>query len=287
MIDDMRTTPQQHVPPTLVLAGRWLLLVPEALALAVLLLVYVATGQSTVVALLIIGVAMFFSVRIAALYLARSAFEQARAGEAEILAGLAATMQPLSADALALRGALASARQDPETAEHLIRKAIDLLPGQPAYHGALSSVLLDLGRPVEAAVAARTMLALDPNSALGHLYLAEASHELGSSAQAIETYLRNGTELARNPAEQAALQCALIGHLFEQQRFAEASLLIHSVEALLTTCPQIRQAELRFQIATLLAAHGQHERARTFYQDIEELDPHGRYTPAAWRAARS
>lgn len=266
--------------------GRMLLLVPEAVLIAVLICLYVAVGQPPLLALLAALLVVSFIARTIALHWASLAVAAARYQEADALVHLALLLYPWSADALALRGALALATGKAEAAETALRRAIALLPDRAPFYAALSSALLELGRPVEAAAAARQALRLDAPCALAYLYLAEAERVYGAAADLIEERLRSGLAVAVVPEATAALHCALASHLLSEKRLSEAALALHSAEALLAHCSLPRQAEIRFFLGELLAEHGQTERARECYRNVEELDPQGRYAAAAWRGAR-
>ncbi len=147
----------------LILVGRALLLAPEAALLAALLCIYMAS-HAPGVALLIVLLIIAFMVRAAALHLARAAIERGRAGDAAALLKVALAIYPCSADALAMEGILALRSGAPALAEARLRRAIALLPGQAAFHAALSGALLELGRPAQAAQAAQAALALDRRS---------------------------------------------------------------------------------------------------------------------------
>jgi tetratricopeptide (TPR) repeat protein len=266
--------------------GRVLLLVPEAPLIAALVCLYLGLAEPPVLGLIIALLIVSFMVRTIALHLARMAIEAGRFHEADALIQVALVLYPWSADALALRGALALATEAPAAAESALRQAIALLPGQSTFHGALSSALLALGRPTDAATAARQAVALNERNALAHLYLAEAEQALGASALAVEDRIRAGLAVAATPAVEAALRCALAGHLLADHRPAEATLTLHSAEVLLSRCPASHQIELRFRLGELLNAQGYTERAQEHFRSVEALDRHGRYAAAAWRASR-
>lgn len=263
----------------------WLLLVPEAALLAALLALYPVLGKPLAIAILAALLITIFVVRALALHFARLMIEVGRYRDAGALLGIALILYPWSADAIAMSGALALSKRKPEEAEEKLQHAIRLLPTQPSFHIALSSALLELGRAGEAAKAARHALSLDHSSAQAYLYLAEAERVRGALPHAIEEYLRTGLSIVQRPELCAALQCALAHHLIAEHRFAEASLVLRGVEALLSICPPQRQAELRYHLGELFTAQGQIERAREHFQGVEALDPHGRYATAAWRAA--
>jgi Flp pilus assembly protein TadD len=266
--------------------GRRLLLVPEAVLLVALVAVYLAMREPPVLGLLIALLILGFMIRMAALHLGRAALEQDRRAAADALITVALALYPWSADALALQGVFALTGGLPMIAEARLRQAIGLLPGQAPFHALLSAALLDLGRSVEAAEAARRSLALDRRCAVAYLYLAEAERSLGAAALLVEDRLRAGLAEAATPADEAALRCALAGHLIAEQRIAEATLTLYGAEALLPRCSTSRQVALRFRLGELLIAQGQVERAHEHFRGVEALDPQGRYAAAAWRSAR-
>lgn len=274
-------------PGVLTWAGWVLVLVPEAPLIATLVCVYLLLDSPPLLGLIIAALIISFIVRTAALHLARAALESARYREADALALVALTLYPWSADALALRGALALATGAPADAEQALVRAIRLLPGQPSFYAALSSALLELGRPVEAAEAARQALALNRRDALAHLYLAEAARALVASPHEVEDRLREGLTVAALPDAEATLRCALAAHLIGEHRMAEAALTLQGAEALLPRCQAARQVALRLRLGELLAALGQHERAQEHFRSVAALDPHGRYAAMACRAGRT
>ena len=273
------------LPPTLPACLSWFLLVPEIALLTVLLCCYLSIGRPLLLAALTIGVVISFAIRITCLHLARSALDAGR-DEAGALLRLAHLLHPWSADTYALTGLLALSNDAPREAEQLFRQAIQLLPGQAVLYAALSNALLASGQPAPAAAAARQACLLNPGYALAYLYLAEAERACGASSYAIEDRLREGLGMTQDVTMMAALQCALVEHLLREQRIAEATLLLHSVELHLQRCPASRQLELRFQLGKVLASQGMVDQARQHFQGVEGLDPHGRYVTATWWSAR-
>ena len=278
--------PTDHRSRALLWLGRTALLVPEAPLITALVCVDLVVGQPPLIGLLVALLIVGFMMRTAALHLARAAMEHGRPREAGALIQVALAIYPCSADALALQGVLALNSGQPDLAVTRLRRAITLLPGQPSFHAALSGALLELGHPVEAAEAARVALALSDRCAVAYLHLADAERALGVSALAVEDRLRAGLAVSTTPAAEAALRCALAGHLLGEQRIAEATLTLCGAEALLPRCPVSSQAALRFRLGELLVVQGQIERAREHFSGVEALDPYGHYAAAAWRAAR-
>lgn len=287
----MTSNVEAHIPIQPPLRGfvpviQQLLLVPEGIIIALLLLVHLASGGSSVTIILAAVFIMSFITRTVALHLARTAIEMVHYRQATWLIRLSLLLHPWSADTLALRGALALAKGSLSEAETSLQRSVTLLFNQPASHAALSSAYLESGRPHEAARAARQSLVLNDHYALAYLYLAEAERAQGASSYVVEEHLRSGVAAAHRITDTAALQCALARHLLNEQRIAEATLVLHSAEKLLPRCSISRQAELCFHLGELLIAQGQAERAREYFRGVENLDPQGRYAAAAWRASR-
>ena len=145
--------------------------------------------------------------------------------------------------------------------------------------------LLELGQPTEALDMAEAALARDKRCTVAHLHLAEAARACGALPEVVEDRLRAGLTAAASPAAEATIRCALAAHLLDQQRIAEAMLVLHGAEALLPRCPAPSQAMLRIQLGEVLIAQGQIERAQEYLQSAAALDPHGRYATVAWRVA--
>lgn len=278
---------EEWLPTGMIYVSRSLMLMPEAGAIAAFICLYLVLGHPPLLALLAALLAVSFMARAAALHLAGLALDGAHYREADALSQLALLLYPWSADALALRGALALAIGESEAAEVSLRRAIALLPGRASFHAALSGALLDQGCPGEAAAVAREAVRLDQRYGLAHLYLAEAERVYGATPELIEDRLRAGLAVTTAPEITAALQCALAGHLLAQRRVAEATLALRSAETLLMRCSTARSAQVRFHLGQLLAEQGQIEEAREHFRGAEVLDPESRYAAATWRGARS
>ncbi|HWQ15068.1 MAG TPA: tetratricopeptide repeat protein [Roseiflexaceae bacterium] len=242
--------------------GRLALLVPEAPLLLLLGGGSLALGGSPLLGALAPVLALSFSVRAVALFLARWLLLAARYRDADALARVALAIHPWSADALALRGVLALASGEPAEAERQLRRSARLLPGRAAVYAALSGALLELGRPTEAAAAARQALELNGGCAAAYLHLAEAEQHGGALPSAVEDWLRAGLAAAPDPETETTLRCALAWHLVGQGRGAEARLATAGVEATLPRCTKAHQSHLRVRLCELLVAQGQTERAR-------------------------
>jgi tetratricopeptide (TPR) repeat protein len=193
-----------------------LLLVPEALLVALLLCVYWAIGEPPLAGLAVTLLIISFITRLLALVGARWSYNAGRYREANALAQISLALYPWSPDGLALFGVIALANNQPAQAEAALRRAIEFLPKRANTHAALSGALLELGRPSEAAEAAQVALLLMPGCAIAHLYLAEAQRMRGVPAQDIEEQLRAGLQCASAPESEAALRCALGAHLLAE-----------------------------------------------------------------------
>jgi tetratricopeptide (TPR) repeat protein len=247
-------------------AGRKLLLVPEAVAIIGLTGVALMGKGGTAAGLAIAGLTCYFVIRVAAMYLAQAALASARYREAASLAGLAHAMHPWSADALALRGVIALTTGSVGAAIEMLRAAIQLAPDHGAAYTTLSGALLAIGRISAARIAAQQAIALNPNNAIAHLYLAESELSGGASPLIVEDIMRHGLTLAQRPDDQAAFRCALAALLLDQGRSAESALALSGIERILDACVPTSRNRLRLRYGELLMAQGQVERAREYLQ---------------------
>ena len=267
--------------------GRQLLLVPEAVLLTALLCLHSVLGPSPLLALLGLGLTLYFGARMTLLSLGRRAVFEADYERAARLAHAAGLLYPASADVHALMGTIHLARGAAGPAAAALARAVALFPLQADLHTALSAALLEAGRPQEAQAAARAALALAPRAAAAYLHLAGAEEQLGAPIAQVEANLRTGLTLPASPADEAALRCALAALLLGQGRSAEAQLALAGTDNLLAACPAAQRAGLHFYLGELLRLGGDPEGARDHFRASEALDPHGRHAAAAWRAARS
>lgn len=270
----------------IIVIGRQLLLVPEAVLLMALICLHIALGGPLLTAVLSIGLIGWFACRATLIIASRRALNQAHYTRAERVLRLALWLYPFSADALALRGTLALAQGQVQQAEADFRRAIALYPGQAAIHAALSSVLLEVDRPAEARCEATRALLLDMGCASAYLHLANAEQQTGAPIDVVEAHLRMGLRAHPAPSDEAALRCTLATSLLNQDRQAEALLTLVGIEPLLIRCPAPQRAGLYYYLGELRRAVGDTETARTHFSASEALDPHGRFAAAAWRAAR-
>lgn len=266
--------------------GRQLLLVPEAVVLLTLLALHRTLGASLLLAGLGLVCALIFVLRMSLLALSRRALAATSYARAGQLAQAALWLYPASADAQALRGAIYLARGEAGPAQQALTRAVELFPLQAELHAALSAALLEAGQPGEARAAARRALDLDPAVAVAWLYVANAEAQLGAPHAQIERQLRIGMALPAEPADKAALRCALANLLLADKRSDEAQQVLTLIEPLLPRCSVAQQAGLHFYLGDLLRLLGKPEQALVHFQASERLDPHGRHAAAAWRAAR-
>ncbi|MBC8161175.1 MAG: hypothetical protein H7Z42_08140 [Roseiflexaceae bacterium] len=263
--------------------GRCLLIVPEAALLVVLLAVYPALGMPLTLALIVVLLITVFTIRTLALQIAQLAIAAGRLDDAKALLWLAQVLYPYSADTLALQGTLLMAEGALEQAEQALRSAVRLLPTQPSFHVALSSALIELGRPVEAARSAKQALMLAPEFAQAYLCLAEAERASGTTNAGTEKLLRIGLGFTKRAEEQVALQCALAAYLLSERRIAEAALVLRGVEAILPGCPAPRRAALHSMLGELRVSQGQTERVREHSQNVEAAATKGGNLTPDWR----
>jgi tetratricopeptide (TPR) repeat protein len=267
--------------------GRQLLLVPEAIVLLVLLSLYNVHGGSLLLTTLGLCVALWFGLRIGLLIAARHALDRANYPRAEALARWALSLYPYSADALALAGTIQLTFGQPEAASNLLRQAVRCYPWQPGLYTTLAIALLEAGRTREALVAARRALALDPAYGPAYLPLAEAEAQLGAEIAVVEAWVQQGLRCAAPPADTAALQCALAECFLKREEVGNAQTALRAAEALLGQCFSVQRAGLHFQLGALWQQCGDPEAARNHFAASADLDPHGPYAAAAWRAART
>lgn len=267
-------SPEQGSSTPLTWIRRQLLLVPEAAPLIVLLGLHSLGAPRPLLALVGLAVALYFSTRMALLALGRHALASADFDRAGRLAYAAATLNPASADAQALRGAIFLARGEAALAVDALSRAVALFPPQADLHAALSDALLEHGRPQEARAAAQVALALKPESAAAHLRLATAEERLGAPTEHVEDLLQAGLALPALPAEESALHCALAALLMRQGRLAEARLALTKAEQLLATCPAAQRASLHFYLDELLRLSAEPDSAA--HHSSKSAATHGR-----------
>lgn len=266
------TTLLQRIQRRATRLGQRLLLVPEAVLIIGLMIPVLNGDQSIWPGVVLTFLTIWFVARVGAMYQAQQALLSARHHEAALLARLAHGMHPWSADALALRGVIAAAGGSFDDALTLLRRSLLLSPDSSAAYATISGVLLALGRPSAARLAAQTALALDPSCAVAFLYLADSQRHEGASMLEVEDTVRSGLAVTRRSEDEAALRCALAAVLMAEGRSAEASLTLAGMERLLASCPPPSQGRLRLRYGELLIAQGQVERARDYLQGTIVVD---------------
>ncbi len=279
--------PHVPAPSWSVWVGRQLLLVPESVLLLTLLCMHAMLGAPLLTALIGLGLIGCFVCRTTLMHLARQALKEANYARADRLSRLALALYPYSADAQGLRAALFMARGQTKAAEEALRRAIAYYPYQAVLYAALSGVLIEDNRPIEAQWAATHALVINPRCALAHLHLAQVAQQLNAAPAIIEQHLRNGLHGQAEPSEEAALRCALAALLLNQGRQSEAQFILVGAEALLARCPAPQRASLHYHLGELRRTIGDLDAARNHFSASETLDPHGPWAAAAWRAARS
>lgn len=264
-----------------------LLLVPEALLLAVLLGFHFVLDAPLLTALFGVVTIGWFLVRSGLIEAARWALDKANYDHATHLIRWGLRLYPYSADAQAIWGMVCIAQDHIKEAEVALRRAIYLYPGCATLHVALSGIFLEAEQPEAAHREATRALKLDPEQASAYLHLAYAEQQIGASHDTVETLLRRGLRCEPVPADEAALRCTLAALLIVQDRPSEAQLALAGVEVLLARCPAPQQAGLHYYLGEVRRAIGDAETAHSHFSASEILDPHGRYAADAWRAARS
>lgn len=252
---------------------RHLVLMPEAAALLMLVMLHLLLGAPPVLALIGLGVAGYFGARVTLLLLGRRAFAEAAYGRAERLTDVALALHPASPDGLALRGSLALAQGQADAACTYLERAVRGCPDHAALLTLLSAAQREANRPNEAHAAAVRALEFDPTWAPAYLQQALASERLGSAASEREATLRTGLALPAAPADEAALRCALAALLFSEQRVAESGLTLAAVTGLLPACTLSQRTALHAKLGQLAAANGNPEAAEAHFAVCAELDP--------------
>jgi tetratricopeptide (TPR) repeat protein len=266
--------------------GRQLLLVPEAVLLLVLLCLHARLGPTPALVGLGVGLVGWFLLRVALIYAARQSVNSARYGRAAGLARAALWLYPLSSDVHALLGTVYLGQGRPGAAAVALARAVRYYPLQASLHAALSAALLEDGQPQAALAEAAAALQIDPSYAPAYLHQASAEELLEAPADLVERRLRTGLEQPADPADEAALRCALARVLLRRGNLDAARLALARIERLLPASPAPQRAELHYQLGEILRLSGDPDAARTHFSASESLDPSGPYAAAAWRAAR-
>jgi len=258
------------------------LMVPEALALLVLLGLGIVFGIQPLLAVLVLLVAGMFAARLGLLYAAERSLARGDYAGSRRLLDVALRLNPWSSDTLMLRAHSLSLQGNDEDAERELRRALALDPDDDTVRGALAATLLAQGRYREGrqlatvagfdaasplGVQQRAWLALhvdqDPERALGLLAACDEQHFAPHLALPL-LVTRCETLLALNDRPAAEQTLELLSSRLE-------------------LCPLPQQAELLYHAGRLKTQLGL-EAAADFRRSVE-LDPAGRWAQAAWRGA--
>jgi tetratricopeptide (TPR) repeat protein len=263
------------------------LLAPEAVLIALTLLVHEALGRPLWSALLGLALVALFGLRIVLLYGARLALGRAAYPLARRLARLTLRLHPWSAEGWSLYASVALNRGDAQTAQRALRQAISCFPGQAALHAALSGALLDAEQVQEARAEALHALAYDACQPTALLHLAGIERSLQASPSLVAELIERGLRAHPEPRAEAPLRCLRAETLLESGLGEMARRELTRVEALLPFCEAPQRAALHCHVGALLAQLEREEEARSHFRAAEQLDPQGRYANIAWRAARA
>jgi tetratricopeptide (TPR) repeat protein len=244
-----------------------MLLVPEGGVIIALTAVGVLLGGAPLIGLLVGAALLMLVIRVGALYVGRMALARAHYAEAGSMSQLALTLNPWSADALALRGLVVLTWGMIDEAADLLERSVELLPGSADTLAALAGARLGQGHWSAARIAARSAIEIDERCAIAYLYLAEAERAAGVSALDVEDTLRAGLGVVSRADDEAALRCALAGLLLSVERTAETALVLGGLERLLARCSPVFQSRLRLRYGELLLAQGQVDKAREYLQE--------------------
>jgi tetratricopeptide (TPR) repeat protein len=262
------------------------LLVPEALLLLLVLAAHQLLGQPVWSALLGLGLALLFLLRMTLLYSARQLISRGSYRAAYYPIRAALCLHPWSADSWSLLATLELARGQVQLAEQALRRSIRYMPGQAPLHAALSGVLLEAGHEQAAQATALQALQYDPWNTTALLHLVGAERRLGAATLAEQRIVQ---ALGRHPAssDEAALRCVLAELLVERGSIAAAAFELRRVETLLERCHTPQRAALHCHIGALLRQLARSDEALLHFRSAERIDPYGRYAQMAWREARS
>ncbi len=258
-----------------------LLRAPEAVLLALVLILIQIGGVTLINALVSAGLTLWFLVRVGLIWYGQCLLRQGRYRQTLSLARIACWLNPWSADSRWLRGISAYFLQQPLLAVQDLQRACRLDPGNAGLYAALSAALIEAGQPQEAVGAARQALAIDPHIVTAYLVLGEAEE----GGDQIERYLLASLSHARHPAERATTHWALAFHLLDHGHGAAAAAHLNQAMSLLPACPPSIRGQLHYRIGELLAVLGEPDRARAQFRASVQVDPRGPRAAEAWRAA--
>lgn len=259
------------------------LLVPEAVVVAGLLLLAWALQFPPLVGLLALLTMLLFGTRLGLMGLAERQIAHGDYARADWLARAALRLNPWSSDAMLLRAQGLTHQGEDETAERLLREAVQLYPDDSALQSALASALLAQGRIAEGWQVARQegiAQLRSPQIAQQRAWL--ALHVEGEAAKARAIIID-----ARPDDLSPRVALPLLATLAEAQIVLsaqeEALRTLKTIEQKLPLCPQPQQAELLYHLGRMHDALGQE--SSTYFRRSVELDPDGRYAQVAWRSA--
>lgn len=147
----------------------------------------------------------------------------------------------------------------------LLRRSIELAPGEPKFHLNLGIALLEDGHAVEAGKSIEKSIELKPNWALAYRHIAEAYWRSENIDGALNALSRAITLYPTHPVDLLLIKSRL---LIETKRFSDA---ISSIDLILAQAPDLAEAHL-------LRGHawrelGNRPRALSSYRRALKLDP--------------
>ena len=169
------------------------------------------------------------------------------------------------ADAAFRAGYAAANAGDLENARRSFAKVVQLEPEIPEGHSALGSVLLNLGRPAEAAAELERGLALKPGDPNMEMNLALAEVRAGKSAEALPIFQSLSAQKQGLPAE---VEIAYAQALTEAGQRPAA---LERLRAALSAAPE--NASLHDALGSLLAQEQEWPAAQAEFARAVELDP--------------
>ena len=257
-------------------------MVPEAIALLLLLGLGVLLGIQPLLAVLVLLVAGLFATRLGLLHAAERYLARGDYHGSQRLLNAALRLNPWSSDALLLRAHSFTLQGNDEQAEHELRRALELDPDDDAVRGALAGSLLAQGRYWEGRQLA-TVAGFDSGSALGVQQRAWLALHVDDDPERALGLLAacDGQQFPPRVAlPMLVTRCETLLAL-EDRPGAERTLEL--LEAGLHCCSLPQQAELLYHTGRLKTQLGL-DSAADFRRSVE-LDPAGRWAQAAWRGA--
>jgi tetratricopeptide (TPR) repeat protein len=271
-----------HVPPWNRLV-RYLVLIPEAPLLLVLMLLAWLWQFPPLLSLVAALTALWFVVRTSILLLAEQRLVQGDDRRAGWLAQAALRLHPWSVDALLMQAQVYTRQSKHAAAEHLLRRAVmlDIMHGDA--EAALATNLLAQGRkPPKIASARLTRYAASISPALLHHHAQLALHAENDPLKAMDVLER--ARLDRLPARTSMPLWLLLAEAYvAQERHDDARTTLRGLEGELHSCARVQQAEVLYHLGRLWSALG--EDGSHYFRRSVELDPQGCFAHAAWRGA--